>query len=426
MSSVNSADAMDRLVGTTVAGKYRIDRLLGRGGMGAVFQATNTVINKRVALKFLSDDAAEDGQSAQRFQREAEAASLVESEHIVQIFDFGSTEEGLPFLVMELLHGQDLRQKLKQVERLDVATAAGITRQLLRALVRAHAAGIVHRDLKPDNVFLCERDGGEPQVKIVDFGISKLSRKTTVDTLTRRGTILGTAFYMSPEQAQGLEEVDARADLYSVGALLYEMLAGKPPHTAATYEAVLVAICTRDADDVRTYAGSVPEAVARVLKKALMRDRALRYQDAGEMLTSLDAALAGRLEPGVETAALAVPVRSGASSQGRARQRTLLAAVFALLFGFAATALVLSRAKSRDSAAPPSPVPAAIVSESVADPAPAPAAPSADAPSAPASAAPAAKPIVRPKSAGMASSKPAAGAVTSGVAGTLKLNTKGP
>src|SRR5688572_15552395 len=131
MSSVNSADAIDRLVGTTVAGKYRIDRLLGRGGMGAVFQATNTVINKRVALKFLAAgfeserspearlaDSAEDGQAAQRFQREAEAASLVESEHIVQIFDFGSTDDGVPFLVMELLHGQDLRQKLKQDARL--------------------------------------------------------------------------------------------------------------------------------------------------------------------------------------------------------------------------------------------------------------------------------------------------------------------
>ncbi|HVJ21589.1 MAG TPA: serine/threonine-protein kinase, partial [Polyangiaceae bacterium] len=385
---MNSADALDRLVGTTVAGKYRIDRLLGRGGMGAVFQATNTVINKRVALKFLSDDAAEDGQSAQRFQREAEAASLVESEHIVQIFDFGSTEDGLPFLVMELLHGQDLRQKLKQVERLDVATAAGITLQLLRALVRAHAAGIVHRDLKPDNVFLCERDGGDPLVKIVDFGISKLSRKNTLDTLTRRGTILGTAFYMSPEQAQGLEEVDARADLYSVGSLLYEMLAGKPPHTAPTYEAVLVAICTRDAEDVRTHAASVPEALARVLKKALMRDRSLRYQDASEMLNSLDGALAGRLEPGVETAALAVPVRSGASGQGRARQRTLVAAFLALLFGFAVTALILSQTRPSDAALSPSPVPAAIVSESAPQPRPAPAPPPAVEPSAPASAGP--------------------------------------
>jgi serine/threonine protein kinase len=394
--------------------------------MGAVFQATNTVINKRVALKFLADEAANDGLSAQRFQREAEAASLVESEHIVQIFDFGTAEDGLPFLVMELLQGQDLRQKLKQVERLDVATAAGITLQLLRALTRAHAAGIVHRDLKPDNVFLCERDRGEPLVKIVDFGISKLSRKTTVDTLTRRGTILGTAFYMSPEQAQGLEEVDARADLYSVGALLYEMLAGRPPHTAPTYEAVLVAICTRDADDVRNHAGAVPEAVARVLKKALMRDRALRYQDASEMLTSLEAALAGKLEPGVDTEALAVPVRPSLVDQSRARRKTLAAAAIALLVGFALTALILSRTRPNDAVLPPlstaASVIAAVTVPSATEPEPAALAPAASEPAPASGEVPKAKPIIRPKQArASSSSKPAAG-----VAGTLKLNTTGP
>jgi serine/threonine protein kinase len=437
MSSVNADDAIDRLVGRTVSGKYRIDRLLGRGGMGAVFQATNTLINKRVALKFLASEAAGDDQAAQRFQREAEAASLVESEHIVHIFDFGTTEEGLPFLVMELLSGRDLRQLLKQTPMLDVATACGITLQLLRALVRAHPAGIVHRDLKPDNVFLCDRDGAEPLVKIVDFGISKLSRKTTLDTLTQRGTILGTAFYMSPEQAQGLEEVDARADLYSVGALLYEMLAGKPPHTAPTYEAVLVAICTRDADDVRTHAAAVPEALARFLKKALGRERSQRFQDASEMFAALEAAAAGRIDPAVEAATVAVRVAAPPGESARASNKTLAAALAALLLGFAVTALLVARSRSSEAELPQVPeapsVPIAVTHAPPAAERPPPApgsAVSASPPAPEASQAPVAvKPSVRPKQApSLASSTRAAAKqpAGSGVAGTLELNTSGP
>jgi eukaryotic-like serine/threonine-protein kinase len=430
MSSVNSADALDRLLGTTVAGKYRVERLLGRGGMGAVFQATNTAIGKRVALKFLIDGAADD-QAAQRFQREAEAASLVESEHIVQIFDSGSTDDGLPFLVMELLQGEDLRHRLKSVGKLAPAEAAGITLQLLRALVRAHAAGIVHRDLKPDNVFLCERDGGGPLVKIVDFGISKLSRKTTLDTLTQRGTILGTAFYMSPEQAQGLEEVDARADLYSVGALFYEMLAGRPPHTAATYEAVLVAICTRDSQDVRAHESAVPEAYSRVLHKALARDRELRHQTAAEMLRAVEGALAGRFEPGTDTAALSLPPRL-ATAESAARRRTLVAAIMALLFGFGITALLLARSRQGEAALPPPQAPSltAVAEPLAALPAEQPAAVASAEPEARASSAPPpAKPSTRPKGApAVASSKRTTGSATpsSGVAGSLKLNTSGP
>ncbi len=227
-----------------------------------------------------------------------------------------------------------------------------MARQVLRALVRAHAAGIVHRDLKPDNVFLCEREGGGHWVKIVDFGISKLSRKTTLDTLTRRGTILGTAYYMSPEQAQGLEEVDDRADLYSVGAILFEMLAGRPPHTAPTYEAILVAICTRDAEDVRLYAPEAGEEIARVLRRALSRDRSLRFGSASEMLGALDRALAGELEPLPEGFAASDPgPRASRASLDRSRRRTGVAALIALLLGFAATALLLSRQARRDPAA---------------------------------------------------------------------------
>jgi len=146
-------DELDLLVGSTVAGKYHIDRLIGRGGMGAVFQATNAAIGKRVALKFLGALTSKDNDAATRFQREAKAASLAESPHIVQIFDSGRSEQGLPFLVMELLTGEDLRERLRRESRLDAESAVRIGIQVLKALRQAHAAGIVHRDLKPDNVF---------------------------------------------------------------------------------------------------------------------------------------------------------------------------------------------------------------------------------------------------------------------------------
>ncbi|HWA78289.1 MAG TPA: serine/threonine-protein kinase [Polyangiaceae bacterium] len=299
------------LVGRVIAGKYRVDRLLGRGGMGSVFQATNLSIGKRIALKFLNRDAARDPDATERFQREALAASVVESSHIVQIFDSGTSEDGLPFLVMELLSGEDLRARLSREGRLPVEAAAAVAVQLLRALVRAHAAGIVHRDLKPDNVFLCERDDGSLYVKIVDFGVSKLARSAKLDTLTGRGTVLGTAFYMSPEQAQAFSDVDGRTDLFSVGAILYECLAARPPHVAPTYEAVLIAICTKQAEDIRNFAPDVPRSLADVIHRALATDRSQRYASAQAMLDALSAALPSAMLPRTDSSAHGF----GASSQ---------------------------------------------------------------------------------------------------------------
>ncbi len=354
---VAAAQEFERsLIGSVVSGKYRIDRLLGRGGMGAVFQATHLTIGKRVALKFLNRDAAGDRDAAERFQREALAASVVESSHIVQIFDSGVSEDGLPFLVMELLGGEDLRARLKREERLSVEAACSIAAQVLRALVRAHAAGLVHRDLKPDNVFLGQRDDAALFVKIVDFGVSKLSRGSTLNTLTRRGTVLGTAYYMSPEQAQAFPDIDGRTDLFSVGAILYECLAGRPPHVAPTYEAVLIAICTKDPDDLRSLAPAVPRALADVVHRALARDRDQRFASAKAMLDALNEAVPDALAPRSDSltshsgasfvsGTQAVDVGPFASTSraelsGRRRSvRTIAMGAVALLAGFALTAL---------------------------------------------------------------------------------------
>ncbi|HYJ09314.1 MAG TPA: serine/threonine-protein kinase, partial [Polyangiaceae bacterium] len=332
-------DELDLLVGSTIAGKYHIDRLIGRGGMGAVFQATNASIGKRVALKFLAAKTSKDGDAATRFQREAEAASLAESPHIVQIFDSGRSEQGLPFLVMELLTGEDLRERLRREGRLPPEAAAGIALQVLKALRQAHAAGIVHRDLKPDNVFLCRRDDEPAFVKIVDFGISKLQQAPGVDTLTHKGAVLGTAFYMSPEQAQSFSDIDGRTDLFSVGAILFEMLTGAPPHSAPTYEAVLIAICTRDAEDVRVKAPEVSEKLARVIARALRRDRDERYQSADQMLEDLDAATRESHELSTKTrGAGGVWAEAPRSLGGAERFRTLVYAIVAALGGFSVAA----------------------------------------------------------------------------------------
>ncbi len=377
-------EAPDPLLGATIEDKYRVDRLIGSGGMGSVYQATNLSFGKRVAMKFLEPAAARDKDTVARFQREAESASAVESAHIVQIFDSGIGPEGRPYLVMELLSGEDLRARLRREERLDVAEAAHVVAQVLRALARAHDAGIIHRDLKPDNVFLCERDDEAMFVKIVDFGISKIARRAaTADTLTRRGTVLGTAFYMAPEQAQGFPDIDGRADLWSVGSILYESLSGRPPHVATTYEAVLIKNCTEDAADVRTHAPDVPEDLAFVVQKALARERTERYQTAKEFYEALAGALPELMstgppipstrrrsprdstpsEPGFRTAE-GTSVHTHTEGKTNTR-RAIVAAFIAALGAFAITAFVMQRPVD----APASPVPEETRSASAIQPA---------------------------------------------------------
>ena len=284
----------DSLVGRRVQ-KYEIVRMLGRGGMGTVYEALNTTIGKRVAMKFIDAELARNKDAVIRFHREAQAASAAESAHIVDIFDSGYMEGDIPFIVMELLRGEDLGHRIKRCGRLEHDEALHVTAQILRGLHRAHQAGIVHRDLKPDNIFLVDRDDDPSFVKVLDFGISKVQRGggVPVHTLTRQGTVLGTPFYMSPEQAQALPDIDGRADLWSVGAILYECLTGHPPHSGNSYEQVIVNICMKDVGDVRLENPAVPEPVARVLAKALARERVDRFSSARELLDALIACAPG-------------------------------------------------------------------------------------------------------------------------------------
>jgi serine/threonine-protein kinase len=290
------ASAPASLEGQIIAGKWRVLGVLGRGGMGVVYEAQNIAIGKRVALKFI--EAGADPEACRRFQREAEAASAVESAHIVEVFDSGTTEQGQPYLVMELLRGESLGSRLRREGKLPVDEAVAIIAQALRGLARAHAAGVLHRDLKPDNVFLVERDDTPLFVKLLDFGVSKFTPRpgaVGLSTITRKGTVLGTPYYMSPEQARGDVELDGRSDLFSMGAVLFECLVGHPPCAGqTTYEAVIVALCSHDTPDIRVFDPSFPAPLAAVVKRSLTRDRQARYASAGEMheaLRSLQPAL---------------------------------------------------------------------------------------------------------------------------------------
>lgn len=293
------------LVGTTIAGKYLVKRLLGAGGMGAVFEGENVEIGKRVAIKVINASHAGSPEIAERFRREARAASKVESDNIVTVFDVGTDPVIGLYMVMEYLTGEDLAVRLQRDHRIDVPLAVNIGIQAARALAKAHVAGVIHRDLKPANLFLVHRDDGALSVKILDFGISKLTNDARSPrasdaprALTRAGAVVGTAQYMSPEQAQGLP-IDLRTDVWSLGAVLYEILTGQPAYEEmATYEQTIIQIVTRRPVALREVAPWVPPELAAVVHAALTPEIDARLADCGVLagrLTAVSVELSQRL-----------------------------------------------------------------------------------------------------------------------------------
>jgi hypothetical protein len=281
--------------GDVLDGKYRVERMLGEGGMGAVAKATHLLRRAPVALKFMSPAIVAFPNAVERFVNEGVAASQIESDHVVKVFDVGQLPSGAPYLVMEFLDGQDLAQLLvAEGPRFEAPRAVHFTLQILRALQTAHAAGIVHRDMKPSNCFVIEKDGERDFVKLVDFGISKLRTPddaggTGAPNLTRTNSALGTPLYMSPEQARSPRDVDNRTDLYSVGAILYEMLGGRTPYTCETgeYTEILFKIFTMEPEPLHEASPGVPPALADAVHRALARDREARFSTAAEMAEAL-------------------------------------------------------------------------------------------------------------------------------------------
>ncbi|HEY1815190.1 MAG TPA: serine/threonine-protein kinase [Kofleriaceae bacterium] len=273
------------LVGTVLAGRYRVTRQLGQGGMGAVYEAVNERLDKRVAIKVLLEAGAS-GAAIARFEQEARLASAIGNEHIIDIVDIDRSD-GHTYIVMELLDGSSLAQLLGGGREMPERRIAGLGAQAARALAAAHDKGIVHRDIKPENLFVIDR-GGRDFLKIVDFGISKLvGDHGDAANLTRSGTVIGTAAYMSPEQARG-DDVDARADIYSLGVVLYRAATGKVPFEGDNVLKVLNLVVSSDATPPRVQRPELSAAFERIVMTAMAPRREDRYATASALADALE------------------------------------------------------------------------------------------------------------------------------------------
>jgi eukaryotic-like serine/threonine-protein kinase len=269
------ADGRDPRLDTEVD-RYTITRLLGKGGMGAVYEARHVRLGRRVAIKFLLPELAARGELLRRFENEAVAAGGLEHPNLVAVIDLGRAADGSPYLVMEFLDGEDCARLVRHVGPLPVARAVNIVLQACRGVAVAHDAGIVHRDLKPENLFLTDVGDGGDQIKVLDFGIAKL-RPADGQSATRTGSTFGTTHYMSPEQARGAGEVDVRTDVWSLGVVLYELLGGHKPFDSEQPLGVVHQILNATPAPLETLRPGLPRGLAAVVGRALRKDAAERY-----------------------------------------------------------------------------------------------------------------------------------------------------
>jgi eukaryotic-like serine/threonine-protein kinase len=374
-AAAGPSEAFDSLVGATLAGRYLIVRRIGEGGMGAVYEAKHTLIGKRVAVKVLLEKFISKSDFVARLLQEARLASSIGHENIVDVTDFGTTDDGRSFVVMEFLDGESLAQLVIREAPLPVERSLRIARQVASALGAAHAKGIYHRDVKPENVYLVRR-GDADFVKVVDFGISKAVKQGTEDPaeqyrLTHTGLLLGTPLYMSPEQARGEEDLDHRVDIWALGVMLYECLTGEVPFRANNYLGIISQVLTHEApppSQLRPELG-IPDAVESVVMRAMDKERARRYQVMADLQRDVERLLSGDQNVGLEPALAADAAPRGPVAQPR-RWPLGLAAALALAGG---VALALARPPGGRAAAVP------VVAAPLAAPAPArpPAAPAA-------------------------------------------------
>ncbi|MFO0614648.1 MAG: serine/threonine-protein kinase [Polyangiaceae bacterium] len=286
--------------GETLDGKYRITRQIGEGGMGAVYAAENTRVRKTVAVKVLHKGGGGVADAVARFEREAQAAGQIGSDHIVEVYDLGTTPDGERFMVMEYLDGESLRDRFKKGSVVPPSAIVPLVLQLLDGLAAAHAAEIVHRDLKPDNIFILKEKAGRPDfVKILDFGISKFLNVAEGDgAVTRTGMVMGSPNYMSPEQVKSSNDVDARSDLYTVGVILYEAVTGHVPFKAPTFTELLFKIVYEPLPHPCSINPSLDPAFADILLRACAQSRSDRFQTARDFSAALLAYLGYAPSPG--------------------------------------------------------------------------------------------------------------------------------
>ena len=367
----------DPYLGCTIDARYKVESLLGEGGMGRVYLCSHTIIGKRVAMKVLLSDMARDKEVTERFLNEAKSASAIGNPHIIDISDFGQFPDGAAYFVMEFLDGVPLTNAVEEGKAVPVSRILNIARQLAEGLSAAHEAGIVHRDLKPDNIFLISRGSNKDFVKILDFGIAKVSTSGE-GRLTKAGAVFGTPHYMSPEQAAGAP-VDHRGDIYSFGVILYELASGKVPFDADNFMGILTQHMYKAPVPIRALVPQpqeVPPGLEAIVLKCLSKRPEQRYQTMDELLQDLDKLDSGAIPSAVpemmnrsggfnvpsdyfkKGGGMPAPVPAMPLGAGRATRRW---PVFAGIAGVV-TAIVLVVAifaKSRDSTAKPTPQPAA-------------------------------------------------------------------
>ena len=367
--------------GMVLAGKYEIERVLGQGGMGFVVAARHLQLDERVAIKFLLPDAIENPEVVARFAREARAAVRIKSEHVARVSDVGTLEHGAPYMVMEYLEGADLAERLGRDGALPAELAVEFVLQACEAIAEAHALGIVHRDLKPANLFVVRRADGILSVKVLDFGISKVATPAGSSdfALTRTSTAMGSPLYMPPEQMAASRDVDHRADIWALGAILYELLTARTPFVGETLPEVCVRIATESPPPLASFRPDVPAGLESVILHCLEKDRERRFANLGELavalrpfgpprggvsvervLRTLQVAGLSTSAPDVASSVMppsgSIPVTTAGTAtnaswgntsapRGRSRMRLLLGAVLGLV-GLAAAAFGVARSSS--------------------------------------------------------------------------------
>lgn len=279
------------LVGQTLNGRYRLLSELGRGGMGIVYAAEHLRLGRRVAVKMLSSELAADEHWKRRFKREAQLLDELRSRAIVDVLDFDETPDGVQFLVMELLAGADLKRILAKEGPLPLGRAAAIILQACTGVGKAHRIGVTHRDLKPKNLFICTAEDGTDLVKILDFGVARRPAGSDSASSTRAGSIMGTFRYMPPEQIRGAEDLGPAADVYSLGAILYEMLAGKVPFAAEESHVLMHQILYETPAPIESFRPELPDTVVALVKRALSRNPEDRFASADDFAAELRAAV---------------------------------------------------------------------------------------------------------------------------------------
>jgi serine/threonine-protein kinase len=361
----------DPLVGATLANRYQVMRCIGRGGMGAVYEAQHVALGKRIAIKLLLDKYADDREAVERFHREALTATQIGNDHIVDVIDIGTTDDGRSFVAMEYLDGADLGRLLASSGPMPASRAIHIIHQVLRGLGAAHAKGIVHRDMKPDNVIVVARDDNPDFVKILDFGISKIiAAQDAKVRLTATGAVVGTPIYMAPEQALA-GAVDHRADLYSVGVMLYELLAGRPPFVAESYLALVTQHLQAVPPDLRVSRPDLPGPIINAVHRALSKEPEQRFATADHFARALPPAAKlreaeamaqtygsyVRLDVGTSPEAMrpaGVAVGATTRTERRGRRWMLWLGIATVLAGGVAAAIVIA-GRDRGATQPPAP-----------------------------------------------------------------------